>query len=183
MKLSILTLALAFVAATSSAQIIPVRMTAAPVNPVMGLPKSLPSPLTGPLAGMEIHLPGLVPTLTPSPALIAAVAPKALPAYELPVALPSRGNKWSPAPASPSHENVINPLRRVQPGITVRFGEAVKDSSKGEKTVPAPRKDELDQLFDNDGQGPVKSGINRGPIGNERRISLPEDDLMREMGF
>ncbi|MFI5347682.1 MAG: hypothetical protein ACHQ51_15005 [Elusimicrobiota bacterium] len=176
MKPTILILALSFAAANSSAQIMPVRFTA-PVNPIMGLPKNLPSPLTGPLAGMDIHLPSLVPTLTPAPALLPAVAPQAaLPV--LPAALPSRGDKWSPAPANPSHENVINPLRRIMPGVTIRFGEKAKD----EKTVPAPRKDTLDQLFDGDGQ-PVKPGMNRGPIGNERRISLPEDDLMRELGF
>ena len=183
MKLSTLIAALAlpiFSAAISAAQIMPVRFSA-PVNPVMSLPTNLPSPLTGPLAGMDIHLPSLVPTLTPSPALLIAVAPRAtVPTYELPVALPARGNRWSPAPANPSHENVINPLRRIMPGVVVRFGEKAKD----EKTAPSSEKDRLDQLFDGDGQGqPVKSGVNRGPIGNERRISLPEDDLMRELGF
>ncbi|MDE2141387.1 MAG: hypothetical protein KGJ84_03105, partial [Elusimicrobia bacterium] len=129
--------------------------------------------MSGPLAGMDIHLPSLVPTLTPSPALLAAVAP----APVLPVSLPARRAPMA-LPTLPSRENVINPLRRIMPGVTVRFAE----QTKGEKTVPAPAKDGLDQLFDGDASA-VKPGMERGVIGNERRISLPEDDLMRELGF
>lgn len=159
-------------AAMSAAQIMPLRLSA-PVNPVAGLPKLLPSPMTGPLAGMGISLPTLVPALAPAPALLAAAAP----APVLPVSLPSRRAPMA-VPALPSRENVINPLRRIMPGVTVRFAEP----AKGEKTAPDAAKDDLDQLFDGDGQ-PAKPGVNRGPIGNERRISLPEDDLMRELGF
>ena len=180
MKRSTLTLAFvlpALCAAVSSAQIMAIRAIA-PINPIAGLPKLLPSPLTGPLGGMGIQLPSLVPSLTPSPALLAAAAPAAvLPLNNLPVALPSRAPRL-PVPAAPSRENVINPLRQIMPGMTIRFSE----KAPAEKTVPTVKKDELDQLFDGDDQ-PLKPGMNRGPIGNERRISLPEDDLMRELGF
>lgn len=173
MKPATLILALTFVAASASAQIVPVRFSA-PVNPVMNLPKLLPSPMTGPLAGMDIHLPSLVPTLTPSPALLAAAAP----APVLPVSLPGRRAPMA-LPTSPSRENAINPLRRIMPGVTVRFADRSKDETTA--PAPAPVKDSLDQLFDGDGAG-VKPG-DRGVIGSERRISLPEDDLMRELGF
>lgn len=158
-------------AALSAAQIMPLRLSA-PVNPIAGLPKLLPSPMTGPLAGMGISLPTLVPALAPASVLPAAAAP----APVLPVSLPSRRAPMA-VPTLPSRENVINPLRRIMPGVTVRFA----GPAKGEKAAP-DAKDDLDQLFDGDGQ-PVKPGVNRGPVGNERRISLPEDDLMRELGF
>jgi hypothetical protein len=159
-------------AAISAAQIAPLRLSV-PVNPVAGLPKLLPSPLGAPLAGTRIELPGLVPSLTPSPALLAAAAPAAI----LPVSLPTRRAPMA-LPTLPSHENVINPLRTIMPGVTIRFGE----KAKGEKAAPDAVRDNLDQLFDGDGQS-TKPGVDRGPIGNERRISLPEDDLMRELGI
>lgn len=156
-------------AAISAAQIMPLRLTA-PVNPVAGLPKLLPSPMTGPLAGMVIQLPTIVPALAPAPALLPAAAPAPI----VPVSLPARRAPLA-VPTLPSREN---PLRRIMPGVTVRFAE----TAKGEKTAPDAAKDDLDQLFDGDGQ-PAKPGVNRGPVGHERRISLPEDDLMRELGF
>lgn len=173
MKTSTLTLAAALpllCAALASAQIAPVRLSA-PVNPVAGLPKLLPSPMTGPLAGMGISLPTVVPSLAPAPALLAAAAPAPAP---LPAALPSR--RVPVLPVAPSRDTVINPLRRIMPGVTVRFGE----QKPAEKTAPDAGKDRLDELFDGDGEIP---GLNRGPVGHERRISLPEDDLMRELGF
>jgi hypothetical protein len=178
MKRSTLILAVvlpAMVAVNSAAQIMTVRAFA-PVNPVSGLPKLLPSPMTGPLAGTVISLPSLVPTLTPAPALLAAAA--ALPAYNLPASMPS--HRLPLLPSAPSHENVINPVRRIMPGVVIRFAAPQTNGSKGsdgERTRPTSKKDELDQIFDNS-RTPKPS-----PIGNERRISLPEDDLLRELGF
>jgi hypothetical protein len=160
MKRSALILALAlpaFSAAISAAQIIPVRFSA-PVNPVVGLPTLRPSPLASPLVGARIELPSLLPSLTPSPALLAAAAPAVL-------------------PASPSRENASNPLRRIMPGMIVGLSE----QTESPKASPEADKDRLGQVFDGDGR-PVKPGAN-GPIGSERRISLPEDDLMRELGI
>jgi hypothetical protein len=129
--------------------------------------------MTGPLAGMGISLPTVVPSLAPAPAHLAAAAPAPMP---LPAALPSR--RLPLLPAQPSRDSVINPLRRIMPGVVVRFGEQKPAS---EKAAP-DAKDNLDQLFDGDGE-PAAPGLNRGPISHERRISLPEDDLMRELGF
>ncbi len=168
----------AFLAAASFAQIVPVRVSV-PVNPVAGLPKLLPSPLSGPLTGMGISLPSPVPTLAPSPALLsAAVAPAPIPARSLPAVLPTRA-PGLPVPANPSHENVNNPLRKIMPGVVVRFAD---NAPKGEKAAPGGKNEALDELFDGDGQ-PLKPGMNRGAISHERRISLPEDDLMKELGF
>lgn len=162
------------IAAAATAQIMPARAIA-PVNPIAGLPRMLPSPLSGPLAGISISLPSAVPALTPAPALLpapAALAPSALPA-----SLPTR--RVPVLPAGPSRDGVNNPVRRIIPGVVVRFAEP---APKSEKAAPEQRRDELDQLFDGDKQLP-KPAVDRGPIGHERRISLPEDDLMRELGF
>lgn len=177
MKRSTLILAVtiqALAASASFSQVMPIRAIA-PINPIAGLPKLLPSPMSGPLTGMGISLPTVLPTLAPSPALLAAAAPAPSP-VSFPAILPSRAPSL-PVPANPSHENVINPLRRVLPGVAIRFADAPKADKK-----PDAAKDNLDQLFDGE-DAPIKPGIGRGVVGNERRISLPEDDLMRELGF
>jgi len=185
MKRSTLILALALpalVAANSAAQIMPVRMFA-PVNPVAGLPKVLPSPVTGPLAGMNISLPSLIPALSPAPALLAAASPAAaFPTNRLPLPVSLPSHRLPVLPSAPSRDSVINPVRRIMPGVVVRFASASrKEGSDGERTQPTAKKDELDQIFD--GNQGVKPGAGRGVIDSGRRISLPEDDLMRELGI
>lgn len=180
MKTFSICLILAASAAAASAQIVPVRVSV-PINPVMSLPKSMPSPLTGPLAGQGISLPTPIPALVPT-GVIAAPAPSALPAAAPAIAPAAAITETIPAvKVDGSRENVAHPLRRIQPGVTVRFGAA-----SGDKAEPAPapqaEKENLDHLFDGDElQGNAVDG--RRPVSHERRISLPEWDLERELGL
>lgn len=169
-------------AAAASAQIVPVRAFAAslnpvaPMNPVAGLPMSLPSPMTGPLTGLGIEFP------TPTLPLIAP-APKLLPgpATSVPFVLPSRGVVVPMAAITEEHEIVINPVRRATPGVTLRLAEksAVKpapNAKKGDQTV----KNGLDHLFDGSADA---TDSNREPVSSDRHISFPERDLERELGL
>jgi len=187
MKRSALTLAFllpAVCAATAAAQVTFVRL-AIPVNPIAGLPILLPSPMTGPLAGNGISLPALTPTLIPTLKLMPA--PQApWPAF-MPLSLPGR-NGQVPAPAEPSRDGVVNPLRRVMPGVVIRFSDAA--SKPPVKPVPAgpdADKQKLDGEFDGD-VAPAKPAVSfprreRRPVISDRRHGLPEDDLLRELGI
>jgi hypothetical protein len=186
MKRSILPLSIllpVLCAATAAAQFAPVRFVA-PVNPVAGLPRLLPSPLTGPLVGNSISLPNLVPSLTPSLSLAAiAAAPAYLPAARM----PSREGQLPAAPAK--RDEVVNPLRRVQPGVVIRFSGAVASSKSSAAAQPDDAKPELskenlDQAFDGEGRPkPVVDGSRRKPVTSGRHISLPEWDLEKELGI
>ena len=165
-------------AATAAAQLTPVRFIA-PVNPIAGLPKLLPSPMIGPLAGTRISLPSLVPALTPSIRLAAA-----LPDLIVPVRMPSREGRLPATPAQPSRDGVINPLRRVIPGVVIRF-DGVSAPSKPGSALPDASKEKLDQEFDGNGapSKPVGGLPRRQPISSGRHITLPEWDLERELGI
>jgi hypothetical protein len=164
-------------AATSAAQIAPLRFIA-PVNPVAGLPKLLPSPLTGPLVGSGINLPSLVPALTPSLRLTPA-APQI--GVILPVRMPSRDGQFPTLPTTPSRDGVNNPIRRVIPGVVIRFNGA--PAQPGAAT-PEVSKEKLDHAFDGDlPSKPVVGQMRRQPITSGRHITLPEWDLERELGI
>jgi hypothetical protein len=175
-----LTLVLSVLAAAASAQITTIRF-AAPVNPIASLPKLLPSPMIGPLVGTGITLPNLVPALTPSMSLAAAAA---TPDYLLPMNLPARNGQIPATPARPSNDGVVNPLRRVMPGVVIRFGGRIAPAKPG-SALPDSSKESLDQAFDgeNDRSKPVVELPRRKPVSSGRHISLPEDDLMRELGI
>lgn len=183
MKRITLTFALPILAvAISAAQVTPVRFVA-PVNPIAGLPRLLPSPMTGPLVGTGITLPNLVPALTPSLTL-ASAAPIA--SYVLPVSMPARGGQIPAAPAQPSRDGVVNPLRRVMPGVVIRFNDpsgAAKPASASAGSDVSKKK--LDEEFDGDGapSKPVVELPRRKPVTSGRHISLPEWDLERELGI
>ncbi|MFI5349356.1 MAG: hypothetical protein ACHQ2Z_07425 [Elusimicrobiota bacterium] len=163
-----------FAAATANAQLSTVRF-AAPVNPIASLPKLLPSPMVGPLAGTGITLPSLVPALTPSIVLAAAT-----PDFILPMRMPSRDNTLPAKPTKPSRDGVNNPLRRVIPGVIIRFDSVALPAAK-----PDASKERLDQEFD--GQGappkPIVGLPRRGAVSSGRHITLPEWDLERELGI
>ena len=162
-------------AATSSAQMAMIRF-AAPVNPIAGLPKLLPSPMTGPLAGTGITLPSLVPALTPSMSLT-AYAP--VPALFLPMSLPSREGRIPATPAQPSRGGAGNPLHRMMPDVFIRFGEQAAPSK------PGASKEKLDEAFDGESD-PSKPAVElprRRPVSPGRRIGLPEWELERELGI
>ena len=179
MKRSILPLTLilpVLAAATAAAQLTTIRF-AAPVSPIAGLPILLPSPITGPLAGNGITLPNLVPALTPSPSLAAFP----LPAYLPSVRMPSRQDRLPAAPARPSRDEVVNPLRQVMPGVIIRFNAP----SRPGPATPDVSKEKLDSVFDGDG-GPSRPAVDqprREPVSSGRRIGLPEWDLERELGL
>lgn len=178
MKLSITPfttlLVTALCAGTASAQLTTIRF-AAPVNPIAGLPKLLPSPMTGPLVGTGISLPSLVPALTPSMSL-AAVAPALMP-----VRMPSPQGLIPAIPAQRAGGDIVNPLRRVMPGVVIRFNAPVN----GAVSKPDAAKEKLDETFDGE-DAPSKPIVNfpgRRPVSSGRHISLPEWDLERELGI
>jgi len=165
-------------AVSAAAQIVPVRF-AAPVNPIAGLPKLLPSPMTGPLVGMGISLPSLMPALTPAISLPSA-AP--IPAYLPSVRMPSRDGLTPATPADSSRDGVVNPLRRIAPGVVIRFSESVVPAKPGAAKQDAT-KESLDQAFDGEGN-PTKPTVElprRKPVSSGRHISLPVWDLEREL--
>jgi hypothetical protein len=173
-----LTLAAALCGA-ASAQVTTIRL-AAPVNPIAGLPRLLPSPMTGPLVGTGISLPNLVPALTPSMTL-AAVAPALSP-----VSLPAHQQLIPAIPAQRAGGDVVNPLQRVMPGVVVRFNAPANGSTNGgAASIPDAPKEKLDETFDGSG-APSKPVVNlpgRRPVSSGRHISLPEWDLERELGI
>jgi hypothetical protein len=169
--------------ATAGAQIVPVRFVA-PVNPIAGLPRLLPSPMTGPLVGLGITLPSLVPALTPAMSLPSAPTP----AFILPVSLPSRQGVIPATPASSSRGDVVNPLRRVMPGVVIRFSAAATNAAANAPKPGAaqsdPSKEKFDQAFDGeDAPKPAVQLPGRKPVTSGRHISLPEWDLERELGI
>lgn len=152
-----LTLSLILLAGSANAQyraIVPTFPGAN--NPVISLPKNMPSPLSGPLSGMSIQLP--TPTLTPSLSLAAVALPVA--------AIPA-------APITARRENVANPMNRVVPTISVRFGETAERKGEPKNAVEQnDEKDELDRIFD--GELPTRPG---------RRINIPEREMEQELGL
>ena len=179
----ILTLLLpAVCAATAAAQFSTIRFTA-PVNPIAGLPMMLPSPIIGPLAGTGISLPTPVPSLTPAFTVAPAAAAVELPMSVLPEFLPAHGEK-GPQVHPGASDVVVIPLTQVEAGTAIRFAGAESSAT------PAPAetdggKQKLDETFDGEGR-PAKPAVNlprRAPVTSGRRIRLPEDDLMRELGY
>lgn len=171
-------LAAALCAASASAQVTPIRFSA-PVNPIAGLPKLLPSPMTGPLVGTGISLPNLVPALNPSVTL-AAVAPA-----PAPVSLPAHQELIPAIPAQRAGGDVVNPLQRVMPGVVVRFNAPANGSTNGAPSTHDAAKEKLDETFDGSG-APSKPAVNlpsRKPVTSGRHVSLPEWDLERELGI
>jgi hypothetical protein len=194
MKRSTLTLTLllpAVCAMTAAAQLTVVRFVA-PVSPLAGLPKLLPSPMSGPLAGVGISLPALTPTLVPNISLTLGAAPQAAVPAVLPVALPARGGQVQADPSQPSRDGVVNPLQRVMPGVVIRFAGAApatapQGASQPESVGQDSNKQKLDETFDGD-VAPAKPAVSlprrdRKPVTSGRRIGLPEDELLRELGF
>jgi hypothetical protein len=172
----ILTLLLpALCAATAAAQVSSIRF-AAPISPLAGMPTMLPSPLTGPLMGTGISLPTFLPSLTPSPILAPSPAAAALPAGIAPLSLPSREGH-----AGRVRDGGVDPLRRVLPGVTIRFA-AAGTPAKPVEPLPGVAKRKLDETFDGEGQ-PVKPAVDREPVASGRRIGIPELDLERELGL
>ncbi|MFI5362344.1 MAG: hypothetical protein ACHQ49_10275 [Elusimicrobiota bacterium] len=162
-------------AASASAQFATIRI-GAPVNPVAGLPKLFPSPLTGPLAGAGISLPGAVPALTPS---LKLPAPAPFAGEIAPIILPAREGQIPSTPARRSRENVINPLQRVMPGVVIRFAGAPAKPAAGNTDAA---REALDFTFDGSGR-PVRPSVLRAPVAPSRRVTIPELDLERELGI
>ena len=170
-------------AVSAAAQVTSIRF-AAPVNPIASLPKLLPSPMTGPLVGTGITLPNLVPALTPSLTL-ASAAP--ITSYILPVSMPARDGQIPATPAQSSRDGVVNPLRRVMPGVVIRFNDPSGTAAKPASVSPdnGSSKKKLDEEFDGEG-APSKPAVQlprRQPVTSGRHISLPEWDLERELGI
>ncbi|MBI3566274.1 MAG: hypothetical protein HY079_13845, partial [Elusimicrobia bacterium] len=139
----------ALCAAAASAQVVGIH---APANPVMGLPKLLPSPLSGPLMGVGISLPA--PMALPAVSLAAAPA-AAIPAAALVATVPTpivAAQRLAPMPAVSvvaARENRANPFRAVLPDGVARF-----DGAAPAKTGDDARSEEerLNRIFDGEDQ-------------------------------
>jgi hypothetical protein len=174
-------------AVPASAQIVSMSV---PVNPIYGLPKSLPSPLSGPLTGMGISLPtriGVMPTISFAGAMAAPVATPAAPLIAIaarPVAYaPQRLADLPGVQVVATRENRANPFRALLPDGVARFdGAAPAPSAKGSQS----EQDRLDQIFDGEGQPAERPTVElprRAPVKPSRRHSLPEWDLENELGL
>jgi hypothetical protein len=167
-------------AANAAAQLTTIRF-AAPVDPIAGLPKLLPSPMTGPLAGTGISLPSMQPALKPSLSLPGAVS---FPAYLPAARMPAREEGRPAASTRSSRREPAGTLRRVTPGVVFRFsGQAA--ASKPGAAKPDAAKERLDAAFDGDDEAP-KPAVDqprRGPVSPGRSVGLPEWDLERELGI
>jgi hypothetical protein len=152
------------------------------INPLVGLPTLLPSPLTGPFSGRGVTLPS--PVLTPSVSLMTASPLAAAPRLNVAVAAaPAAAPAALPrVQVDARRENVAMPA--LLPESVLRFAAAA-DSKK--TPVNAPRvADDLRNLFD--GARKPDAGAwepifprERAPKPS-RRHGLPEDDLERELG-
>lgn len=154
-----LTLSILLLAGSANAQYRPIVPSFPGANnPIISLPKSMPSPLSGPLAGTLIQLP--TPTVAPSLSLSAVSLPVA--------AIPA-------APITARRENVANPMNRVLPTITVRFGETAQRQDQPKDSIQQDKqKDDLDHLFDGEAFPTHRPG---------RRINIPEREMEQELGL
>lgn len=168
-----------FVAVNASARVAVVSPISPRINPLIGLPSTLPSPITGPLAGRGVTLPS--PLMAPSAALAPMAslsAPSAVPVLVAPIA---------GAPLAPQAS--ASALPSLLPEIA--FALAPADGKKAAPLAPAPAAparaaDELRNLFDGSRK---PSDIAWEPIlprerqpTPARRHGLPEDELERELG-
>lgn len=173
-KLAVLVLPL--LAADASAIAVYTGPISPRINPLVGLPKTLPSPITGPLAGHGVTLPA--PVLTPMPALLAPMALQG-PAAEAPVlAAPFA------APARAANLPAVLPEGTVF--MAPAEGKKAAPALAPAPLAPARAADELRNLFDGSRKPadvawePILPR-DRQPV-PARRHGLPEDELERELG-
>lgn len=168
----------ALCAAVASAQVVGIH---APANPVMGLPKLLPSPLSGPLSGMGISLPA--PMALPAVGFAAAPAAALVATVPAPVAPAVR---LAPMPAVTlvaSRENRANPFRALLPDGVARFDGAAPAKAGDDARTEEER---LNRIFDGEDQPAERPTVElprRAPVTPSRRHSLPEWDLENELGL
>lgn len=152
-------------------------------NIYIGTPMNLPSPAANIAISPRISLPAplLTPTvaLTLSPVMVAAAIPV------LPVALPSAIPVMPvslPSPHAEEHVYEVKALKMAQPLAlmhSINLSAPVKDSTPAKSVAAAGEK--LDGLFD--GRKDEKTGTDEsGPVRTDRRQSLPENDLEKEIG-
>ncbi|MDX6768101.1 MAG: hypothetical protein SF051_01100 [Elusimicrobiota bacterium] len=173
---SLLPLLLALDAAAAVVRVSPVPVR---INPLVGLPTLLPSPLTGPLAGHGVTLPSPVMNqpLIQTPQLPAPRVQVGLTAADLAAAMPMGMDA--------RRENVAMPA--LLPESVLRFAAAADSRKAAPRAAVAPRNaDDLRNLFDGSRQ-PSDMGwepINprRRNARGDRRHGLPEDELERELG-
>ncbi len=177
MKVFVLAVLAALSAAPASAM---VRMAPIPtrINPLIGLPTILPSPLSGPLAGHGVTLPA--PILTPN---VVFAAPASAPVTE---AVPLAARQALPAVGMDAgRENARSPFAAVLPDSVMRLS-APNDGPQQPRAAAPASEDDMRGLFD--GTRDPRSGAWNPILPNERlpksrRHGLPEDDLERELGF
>jgi hypothetical protein len=160
----------AFLSGSAFAQVVPL-IPSGRINPIIGLPKSLPSPLTGPYSGAITNLPTV-----------------AIPQIALPTALPVLPVSAKIELVSPTAIVAMIPASATLPGpltkVTIaRFSAAAEGTpTKPVKPETAAQKAEkLDELFDGKGKLP-KNELPESPRPG-RHISLPESDLLDEIGI
>lgn len=171
-KLTLVLLTL-ILAASASAQV--TILPGGRGNLYIGNGINLPGPTANVVISPRISLPA--PLLSPTVALTLAPAPLAgtavIPA--LPVALPAA------LPAGVPSMRVSAQSVAVPAALIARFAPAsTKDETPAKDKIA--QREKLDNLFDGRKQ-PVKPGEDEfGPVRSGRHVSLPENDLEREIG-
>lgn len=161
----------AFLSGSAFAQVVPM-IPSGRINPIIGLPKSLPSPLIGPYSGAITNL--------PSVAIPQIALPTALPvlpvAAKITLASPTAIIAMIPASAT-----LPSPLRGT---VTIANFSAAAEGTPAKAVKPetaAQKAEKLDELFDGKGKLP-KNELPESPRSG-RHISLPESDLLNEIGI
>lgn len=162
-------------AANASAMVARLSPVSPRINPLVGLPSNLPSPVTGPLAGRGVNLPS--PVLTPAfaPALLGA---------------PCMNCGAAPLAAAPAAPASVPALPALLPESALFLAPA--EGKKVAPLSPAPAapapasSEDLRNIFDGS-RKPVDMAWDpilprdRQPV-PARRHGLPEDELERELG-
>lgn len=172
-------LALLVLSAPASAQVVS-NIPGSRGSIIVGTGVNLPGPIGSAVITPRISLPApvLTPALTILPAPVVAYEIPVLPATEIvaikPLALPAK------QPAMP----VALPSAIPPSALTLHLAAA----SKAEAPVPPVTKEQLaqrerlDDLFDGRGGDRRERADQRGPIRSGRHVSLPENELEREIG-
>lgn len=172
-------LALLVLSAPASAQVVS-NLPGSRGSIYIGSAVNLPGPVTNTVIAPRISLPApaLTPALTILPAPVVSHEIPLLPATEIvaikPLALPAK------QPAMP----VVLPSAIPPAALTLQLGAA----SKSEKALPPvtpeqlAQRERLDDLFDGRGADRRERADQRGPIRSGRHVSLPENELEREIG-
>jgi hypothetical protein len=143
---------------------------------------STPSTVPGPLGNIpRLYLPG--PLLTPTVALTLAPLPNGISIPMLPITPMMPAHEILPAPRA-----VPLPLPRISPNMPIQYAAlrgamlaAPSKEAEAPSASAAPSQAKLEKLFDGRTSS-EKAEDDLGPVRPGRHMSLPENDLEKEIG-